>query len=105
MSLHVHVYYMHAYMFIPHVCVCRVLLAHSATICCCLSPLKSTLAFAGCEDGSVVLWDLREPVSLHEPLNPETRFMGRFPTFCTGEGLVDVHHSSMVGGWMNIIYN
>lgn len=38
----------------------KVLICESAPRCCCLSPSKATLAFAGLEDGSVVAWDLRE---------------------------------------------
>ncbi len=34
--------------------------------CCCLSPDPAHLAFAGLEEGSVVLWDLRERQILHQ---------------------------------------
>ncbi|CAH3154809.1 unnamed protein product [Pocillopora meandrina] len=43
----------------------KVLICESTPRCCCLSPSKATLAFAGLEDGSVVAWDLRESSLMH----------------------------------------
>ena len=44
--------------------------------------------FAGGEDGSVVLWDLREPSAMHRSLVEGVELLGRPPTFSTGEWLV-----------------
>ncbi|KAJ7386827.1 hypothetical protein OS493_006857 [Desmophyllum pertusum] len=43
----------------------KVLICESTPMCCCLSPSKATLAFAGLEDGSLVAWDLRESSLMH----------------------------------------
>lgn len=43
----------------------KILICESTPRCCCLSPSKATLAFAGLEDGSLVTWDLRESSMMH----------------------------------------
>lgn len=54
--------------------------------CCCFSPGKAILVFAGTSVGSVVLWDLREPASNHYSLKiGENEWTIRQPTFSTGE--------------------
>ena len=75
----------------------RTLTCQSPVKCCCFSPHKASLAFAGGEDGSVVLWDLREPLAMHKPLGTTEEKGGgggegesgglvwRVPTFSTGE--------------------
>ena len=57
-------------------------------MCGCFSHHKATLVFSGNEDGSVVLWDLREPVAMHtRPPGATPTSQGlipRSPTFSTG---------------------
>ncbi|XP_059145330.1 cytoplasmic dynein 2 intermediate chain 1-like isoform X3 [Physella acuta] len=64
----------------------------------CFSPTKATLVFAGMYDGSVALWDLREPVSLHRNLVVEgEKYLIRFPTY-NSAGIMESenHHSPVV---------
>ncbi len=61
----------------------RVLVCQSRPTCTCFSPHKSSLAFAGLSDGSVVLWDLREPAAMHRRDGEDPVI--RVPTFSTGE--------------------
>ncbi|MED6292349.1 hypothetical protein CHARACLAT_032939 [Characodon lateralis] len=63
----------------------KILLYESEVQCCCFSPGKSTLVFAGTPVGSVVLWDLREHASSHYRLTiGEAEWTFRHPTFSTG---------------------
>uniref|UniRef100_A0A3Q0SNL5 WD repeat domain 60 n=1 Tax=Amphilophus citrinellus TaxID=61819 RepID=A0A3Q0SNL5_AMPCI len=56
--------------------------------CCCFSPGKATMVFAGTSIGSVVLWDLREQASNHSRLKMgEEEWTFRQPTFSTSSGL------------------
>lgn len=53
--------------------------------CCCFSPGKATLVFAGTSVGSVLLWDLREQASIHYRLKiGQDEWTFRQPTFSTG---------------------
>ncbi|XP_078377920.1 cytoplasmic dynein 2 intermediate chain 1-like isoform X2 [Oculina patagonica] len=64
----------------------KVLICESAPKCCCLSPSKATLAFAGLEDGSLVAWDLRESSSMHSFSRisvGDSEIILRPPTFST----------------------
>ncbi|KAK3105974.1 hypothetical protein FSP39_009911 [Pinctada imbricata] len=73
----------------------RILACESQPVCCCFSPYKATLVFAGMVDGSVCAWDLREPPSLHQTLQyQDTQHIVRFPTYNTA-GVMDAenHHS------------
>ncbi|MGH0164952.1 UNVERIFIED_CONTAM: hypothetical protein FKN15_048360 [Acipenser sinensis] len=61
--------------------------------CCCFSPCKATLVFAGTVDGSVVVWDLREHSTLHYTMrigNLDWTF--RYPTFSTDAILATSSH-------------
>lgn len=57
--------------------------------CCCFSPGKVTLVFAGTAVGSVVVWDLREHSGTHCNLvvGKEVWTL-RYPTFSTGQSLL-----------------
>uniref|UniRef100_A0A3B5B680 WD repeat domain 60 n=1 Tax=Stegastes partitus TaxID=144197 RepID=A0A3B5B680_9TELE len=56
--------------------------------CCCFSPGKAILVFAGTSVGSVALWDLREHSSNHYRLKiGEDEWTFRQPTFSTSSGL------------------
>ncbi|XP_054622330.1 cytoplasmic dynein 2 intermediate chain 1 isoform X2 [Dunckerocampus dactyliophorus] len=73
----------------------KILLVESEVTCCCFSPGKSTLVFAGTSIGSVVLWDLREPDGDHERLKvSEDEWTFRRPTFST-DALSAAHFSSV----------
>lgn len=53
--------------------------------CCCFSPGKASLVFAGTAVGSVVLWDLREQGRNHYRLKiGQDEWTFRQPTFSTG---------------------
>ncbi|XP_064397661.1 cytoplasmic dynein 2 intermediate chain 1-like [Halichondria panicea] len=72
-----------------------VLVCQSRPTCTCFSPHKSSLAFAGLSDGSVVLWDLREPAAMHRRDGEDPVI--RVPTFSTaGIPLLDNHNSPVV---------
>ncbi|XP_036905420.1 cytoplasmic dynein 2 intermediate chain 1 [Sturnira hondurensis] len=43
----------------------KILVCESQVTCCCLSPSKAFLLFAGTAHGSVVVWDLREDARMH----------------------------------------
>ncbi|XP_041371733.1 cytoplasmic dynein 2 intermediate chain 1-like isoform X2 [Gigantopelta aegis] len=74
----------------------KILGCNSQPTCCCFSPSKATLAFSGMVDGSVAVWDLREPVSMHRAVKTESGPV-RFPTFNTaGIAETDNHHSPVV---------
>uniref|UniRef100_A0A3B5BEE2 WD repeat domain 60 n=1 Tax=Stegastes partitus TaxID=144197 RepID=A0A3B5BEE2_9TELE len=63
----------------------KVLVYESEVQCCCFSPGKAILVFAGTSVGSVALWDLREHSSNHYRLKiGEDEWTFRQPTFSTG---------------------
>ncbi|XP_009871250.1 PREDICTED: WD repeat-containing protein 60, partial [Apaloderma vittatum] len=75
----------------------RVLMCDSEVICCCFSPNKTTLVFAGTIDGSLLLWDLREDSRMHPHMMiNETDWTFRVPTFSTDGVLNSVSHSSPI---------
>ncbi|XP_031556778.1 WD repeat-containing protein 60-like isoform X2 [Actinia tenebrosa] len=76
----------------------KILICESVPRCCCLSPSKATIAFAGLEDGSVVAWDLRESPSIHHSYDVDDgQVIFRSPTFSTAGVLSqDNHHSPVV---------
>ncbi|KAJ7410845.1 WD repeat-containing protein 60 [Willisornis vidua] len=66
-------------------------------ICCCFSPSKTTLVFAGTIDGSLLLWDLREDSRMHPHMMMSgTDWTFRVPTFSTDGILSLVNHTSPV---------
>uniref|UniRef100_A0A8C3LDV2 WD repeat domain 60 n=1 Tax=Chrysolophus pictus TaxID=9089 RepID=A0A8C3LDV2_CHRPC len=63
----------------------KVLICDSQVLCCCFSPSKTTLVFAGTVDGSLLVWDLREDTRMHPHVTfSETDWTFRVPTFSTG---------------------
>ncbi|KAK6299959.1 hypothetical protein J4Q44_G00299920 [Coregonus suidteri] len=75
----------------------KILVYESEVHCCCFSPGKATLVFAGTSVGSVVLWDLREHASAHYTLRiGENDWTLRNPTFSTDAVLVASGHMSSV---------
>ncbi|KFV91382.1 WD repeat-containing protein 60, partial [Eurypyga helias] len=75
----------------------KVLICDSEVICCCFSPTKTTLVFAGTIDGSLLLWDLREDSRMHPHMMlTETDWTFRVPTFSTDGILNSVNHTSPI---------
>ncbi|KAM4718526.1 cytoplasmic dynein 2 intermediate chain 1 isoform 2-T2 [Anableps anableps] len=75
----------------------KILIYESEVQCCCFSPGKSTLVFAGTPVGSVVLWDLREYASNHYRLKiGDYEWTLRHPTFSTDAVMSGSGHVSPV---------
>ncbi|XP_054478531.1 cytoplasmic dynein 2 intermediate chain 1 isoform X2 [Anoplopoma fimbria] len=75
----------------------KVLVYESEVQCCCFSPGKATLVFAGTSVGSVLLWDLREHASDHYRLKiGEDEWTFRQPTFSTDAVMAGSSHFSSV---------
>uniref|UniRef100_A0A3Q1GT55 Dynein 2 intermediate chain 1 n=1 Tax=Acanthochromis polyacanthus TaxID=80966 RepID=A0A3Q1GT55_9TELE len=75
----------------------KVLIYESEVQCCCFSPGKAILVFAGTSVGSVVLWDLREHASNHYRLKiGEDEWTFRQPTFSTDAVMAGSGHLSSV---------
>ncbi|XP_028290803.1 WD repeat-containing protein 60 isoform X3 [Gouania willdenowi] len=75
----------------------KILVYESEVQCCCFSPGKATLVFAGTSVGSVVLWDLREHASDHySSIIEGEEWNFRQPTFSTDAVLACSGHSSCV---------
>ncbi|KAL5010884.1 hypothetical protein ScPMuIL_013189 [Solemya velum] len=84
----------------------NILVCDSQPTCCCFSPVKANLAFAGMSDGSVSLWDLKESVMLHrsERINDQDHVI-RFPTYSTACVLGYENHCSPVTNIKPVIAN
>ncbi|XP_067686428.1 cytoplasmic dynein 2 intermediate chain 1-like isoform X2 [Haliotis asinina] len=77
----------------PH----RILCCEAPPTCCCFSPSKAVLAFCGMGDGSVVVWDLREPTSMHRTVSVgDQEHVLRFPTYNTARVLEEENHHSSI---------
>ncbi|KFP35419.1 WD repeat-containing protein 60, partial [Chlamydotis macqueenii] len=75
----------------------KVLICDSEVICCCFSPNKTTVVFAGTIDGSLLVWDLREDSRMHPHTTiSETEWTFRVPTFSTDGILNSVNHTSPI---------
>ncbi|NXC42687.1 WDR60 protein, partial [Penelope pileata] len=75
----------------------KVLICDSEVLCCCFSPSKTTLVFAGTVDGSLLVWDLREDTRMHPHMTfNETDWTFRVPTFSTDGILNSVKHTSPI---------
>ncbi|XP_059328901.1 cytoplasmic dynein 2 intermediate chain 1 [Ammospiza nelsoni] len=75
----------------------KVLICDSEVMCCCFSPSKATLVFAGTADGSLLVWDLREDSRMHPCMMiSETEWTFRVPTFSTDGILNSVNHTSPI---------
>ncbi|XP_070784308.1 cytoplasmic dynein 2 intermediate chain 1 [Enoplosus armatus] len=75
----------------------KVLFYESEVQCCCFSPGKAILVFAGTSVGSVLLWDLREHASNHYRLKiGEEEWTFRQPTFSTDAVMAGSGHFSSV---------
>ncbi|XP_032160427.1 WD repeat-containing protein 60 isoform X2 [Mustela erminea] len=75
----------------------KVLICESKVTCCCFSPFKAFLLFAGTVHGSVVVWDLREDSGIHRYVKLGDCFWTfRTATFSTDGILTSVNHCSPV---------
>lgn len=75
----------------------KILVYESEVHCCCFSPGKATLVFAGTSVGSVVLWDLREHASNHYHMTfGENEWTFRHPSFSTDAVMAVSGHFSTV---------
>ncbi|KAM7037576.1 cytoplasmic dynein 2 intermediate chain 1 [Passerculus sandwichensis] len=75
----------------------KVLICDSEVMCCCFSPSKATLVFAGTADGSLLVWNLREDSRMHPCMMiSETEWTFRVPTFSTDGILNSVNHTSPI---------
>ncbi|KAI3355322.1 hypothetical protein L3Q82_018175 [Scortum barcoo] len=75
----------------------KVLVYESEVQCCCFSPGKAILVFAGTSVGSVALWDLREHASNHYRLKlGDDEWTLRQPTFSTDAVMASSGHFSSV---------
>ncbi|NXJ15484.1 WDR60 protein, partial [Odontophorus gujanensis] len=75
----------------------KVLICDSEVLCCCFSPSKTTLVFAGTVDGSLLVWDLREDARMHPHVTfSEADWTFRVPTFSTDGVLNSVNHTSPI---------
>ncbi|KAM6338757.1 cytoplasmic dynein 2 intermediate chain 1 [Podargus strigoides] len=75
----------------------KVLICDSEVMCCCFSPNKTTLVFAGTIDGSLLVWDLQEDSRMHPRMMiNETDWTFRVPTFSTDGILNSVNHTSPI---------
>ncbi|KFO37310.1 WD repeat-containing protein 60, partial [Fukomys damarensis] len=73
----------------------KVLICESKVTCCCFSPFKAFLLFAGTVHGSVVVWDLREDSRIHPYVKlSNCSWTFRMPTFSTDGILTSVNHQS-----------
>ncbi|XP_027948192.1 WD repeat-containing protein 60 isoform X7 [Eumetopias jubatus] len=75
----------------------KVLICESKVTCCCFSPFKAFLLFAGTVHGSVLVWDLREDSRIHHYVKLGNCFWTfRTATFSTDGILTSVNHRSPV---------
>ncbi|KAG8573457.1 hypothetical protein GDO81_012417 [Engystomops pustulosus] len=75
----------------------KILTCESEVRCCCFSPGKASLVFAGTMDGSVLVWDLREDSSMHQTRRLEdNNWTFRSATFSTDGIFSQVSHTRSV---------
>lgn len=75
----------------------HVLRALGLPTCCALATVPCRVAVAGTADGSVQIWDLREPATRHERVRVGgSRMALRSPTFCSDGGGVGRGHLAPV---------
>lgn len=73
------------------------LVSNSPHRCACVSAYNLSIVFAGCEDGSICLWDLNEPESMHKSYQSDSkRFVTRRPTYSTSAIQVAESHNSKI---------
>ncbi|XP_046749991.1 cytoplasmic dynein 2 intermediate chain 1 isoform X2 [Diprion similis] len=66
---------------------------------CCFHSTNYNVVFAGLEDGSINLWDLREDAMWHQKVTDkvnEVDWVLRSPTYTTADSINDNYHSSKI---------
>ncbi|XP_054751026.2 cytoplasmic dynein 2 intermediate chain 1-like isoform X1 [Lytechinus pictus] len=82
----------------------KILVLKSVPTTCTFSPSKATMAFCGTVDGSVCVWDLREPPSMHQKCEfGWGHIMVRVPTYSTEAGCPEESHHSRVVAMQPIV--
>ncbi|XP_036366126.1 WD repeat-containing protein 60 isoform X3 [Octopus sinensis] len=73
----------------------KILSSESQISCCCFGPSSSKLTFAGCVDGSILVWDTREAESLHQSIHLDgVSYTVRHPAYNTaGLMMFTSHHA------------
>ncbi|XP_019613494.1 PREDICTED: WD repeat-containing protein 60-like [Branchiostoma belcheri] len=82
----------------------KVLMCEGTPTCCCFSPTRPTLAFAGTNHGSVVVWDLRELSSMHFVYKVgQEEWLIRSPTYTTDGVLGSDNHHGPVNSLVPVV--
>ncbi|OCT73877.1 cytoplasmic dynein 2 intermediate chain 1 isoform X1 [Xenopus laevis] len=75
----------------------KVLICDAEVKCCCFSPGRAALVFAGTVDGSVAVWDLREDPTMHHTMKiADTNWTFRSATFSTDGVFTPITHRGSV---------
>ncbi|XP_066441629.1 cytoplasmic dynein 2 intermediate chain 1 isoform X2 [Eleutherodactylus coqui] len=75
----------------------KILICECEVTCCCFSPGKASLVFAGTVDGSLLVWDLREDMNIHQTRRIEDlNWTFRSSTFSTDGIFAQVSHTHPV---------
>ena len=74
-----------------------ILVCEAGLTCCCTIPRKPFLVVAGSQDGSLFLWDLREPIDKHVRMDIRGRMRHvQYPTYSTDWLASDNHQDQVV---------
>ncbi|XP_052829948.1 cytoplasmic dynein 2 intermediate chain 1 isoform X3 [Octopus bimaculoides] len=75
----------------------KILSSESQISCCCFGPSSSKLTFAGCVDGSILVWDTREAESLHQSIHLDgVSYTVRHPAYNTAGLMMFNSHQAPV---------
>lgn len=76
----------------------KLLASASIPTCCCFSPGKAAIAMSSSTDGSIEIWDLREPALLHKKNRAkDSATLLRCPTYSTdGISAADSHSAPII---------
>ena len=74
----------------------RILECESTTTCCCFSPHRLFLAFAGMENGSICVWDFRDKVDILTPPPLIDGFTTHAPSYTTAMSFTKDSHKAPI---------
>ncbi|XP_018122637.1 cytoplasmic dynein 2 intermediate chain 1 isoform X2 [Xenopus laevis] len=75
----------------------KVLICDAEVKCCCFSPGRAALVFAGTVDGTVAVWDLQEDPTMHHTMKiADTNWTIRSATFSTDGVFTPITHTCAV---------